>query len=83
MAKYVGTAVGDGTYTLAATADDGILDSILGAFTAPLLEAGSFMDASGVFWACFVWLALGLVIGGYIGRRRAEAVSPAIAKFLF
>jgi hypothetical protein len=85
MAKYIGTEVVEtpGTFTLAASTDDGILDSILGAFTAPMMDSGTFMDASGVFWTVIVWTCLGLVAGGYIGRKRAEAGSPAFAKFLF
>jgi hypothetical protein len=83
MAKHIGVVDVSGTVALAASTDDGILDNILGAFTAPIMDADEYMDAPGVFWTVIVWCCIGLVVGGYIGRKRAESGSPAMASFLF
>jgi hypothetical protein len=85
IAKYLGTvsATEGVAFTLAPTTDDGILDNIMGAVTAPFMADGEFIDASGVMWAIIVWGIIICAATSLYTRSRVASGADPVLRFFF
>lgn len=61
--------------------DDGVFDNMLGGLKAPFLADNELLDSSSAFWCAAIYGFGGAVVGGIVGRSRANAGKPAMAGF--
>lgn len=61
--------------------DDGVFDNMLGGLKAPFLGDNEVLDSSSAFWCAAIYGFGGTVIGGMIGRSRANSGKLPMAGF--
>lgn len=61
--------------------ETGVFDNLLGGFKAPLLADDEVLDADSAFWCSVLYGFGGAVVGGMIGRSRANAGKAPMAGF--